>query len=992
MPLLSETLNKRSWFRFIVYHPYPILAIVLFVTLFFGWKLPNLRFETSVYDLTLEDLPETIRYQEFKKEFGSEEIILVVIGTQYVFEPATFQQIERLSDELSRLEGVKRVISLPVIKKDMDVTDKWSLSEFEKIIAPVDLLQSNLISEDKSRTVITLILEDIKTRSNVIDSVEKIIAKKKNDFSIYQIGMPVVFEALAEYTQKDFLGLPPITFLVIGIVLFCMFHNIRGVLLPISSVLLCLIWTFGLMAWMDIALSMLTMIVPIFLIAVGTAYCIYIVTEYLADNRSKSSSSAVLQCFSTITLPTSLAVFTTGAGLCSLLVNKIYAVKEFAFFSCFGMLSCLIIMFTFLPALMAILPLSEKGSEKSILKGTLLVRILSKIIQLNLDYQRFSLPVILVIVIFGVWGIYYIKIETNPVEYFKRDTPVSQRFHDIYKDMAGSFPINVILDSNQADYFEAPENIAKISRLQGFLDTLSGIDKTISFADYLKLVNYSCNQNQKRFYTLPEETFEVRMLINKYKSMLGEDMLRQFITKDFSKANIHLRTHLSNSSDILRAKEIILKYLQQNFSKDFDFDVTGIGIIISQSSNHITKEQIKSISLVLVFVLGIMFLIFLSGKVSLIAIVPNCFPIIINFGIMGWLGIELSMVTCLIASIAIGLAVDDTIHYLVTYSHEIKKDLNRNRALHATVRHVGKPIIFTTLAISLGFSILVFSHFRPTAIFGLMMVINMFAALIGDLLILPSLMLHVELVTVWDVLKQMKPLGGISADMVHELNQPLNAIKMGNEFLQMMLEQKEKIPEQQLSQVVKEIGKQVDRASETVHRLRHFDRNSVAIREKEDININYPINNVAAILGKQLTLRNIQLELDLNENLPHISAHTNHLEQMVYNLLVNSRDAILQKKKADESEHDHIIKVKTFKQRNRVGFEISDTGIGIPKSMRDRIFEPFFTCSEDGCGMGLGLSITYGLVKEYRGRIQVQSKEGVGSTFSVTFPYLSLHP
>ncbi|MBW2614275.1 MAG: diguanylate cyclase, partial [Deltaproteobacteria bacterium] len=152
-------------------------------------------------------------------------------------------------------------------------------------------------------------------------------------------------------------------------------------------------------------------------------------------------------------------------------------------------------------------------------------------------------------------------------------------------------------------------------------------------------------------------------------------------------------------------------------------------------------------------VFGIMFTLFLSSKVGAIAIIPNMFPIIINFGIMGWLGIELSMFTSLIASIAIGLAVDDTIHYLVRYNREFRKDLDVQRALRETLRHIGRPIIYTTLTISIGFSILTLSSFKPTAIFGILMAITMFSALVGDLILLPSLLLHAELVTLWDLVR-----------------------------------------------------------------------------------------------------------------------------------------------------------------------------------------------------------------------------------------------
>jgi diguanylate cyclase (GGDEF)-like protein len=148
-----------------------------------------------------------------------------------------------------------------------------------------------------------------------------------------------------------------------------------------------------------------------------------------------------------------------------------------------------------------------------------------------------------------------------------------------------------------------------------------------------------------------------------------------------------------------------------------------------------------------------MFALFLSYKVGLIAIISNVFPIIVNFGIMGWFGVELSMVTSLIASIAIGLAVDDTIHYLFRYNREFKTDLDEKRAIRDTLTHVGRPITFTTVTICIGFSVLLFSSFKPTAIFGVMMVITMLSALVGDLILLPSLIQHVEVVTLWDLLR-----------------------------------------------------------------------------------------------------------------------------------------------------------------------------------------------------------------------------------------------
>jgi len=418
--------------------------------------------------------------------------------------------------------------------------------------------------------------------------------------------------------------------------------------------------------------------------------------------------------------------------------------------------------------------------------------------------------------------------------------------------------------------------------------------------------------------------------------------------------------------------------------EDFSFEVTGFGIVISQSSHLLTKGQVKSISLTLVLIFAVMLLLFLSGKAALIALIPNCFPIVINFGLMGWLGIELSIATSLIACIAIGLAVDDTIHYLVRYNSEFKKDMDKDRALHDTIRSVGKPIIFTTLTIGVGFSILMFSHFKPTAVFGLLMVVTMFSALVGDLLILPSLMLHVELVTAWDLVKLIPAQSGMSAAMAHELYQPLNAIKMGSEFLKMMIQQGANIPPEDLSQVANDISDQADRTAEIISRLRIFDHHQEVAKEKVDIN--EPIRNVLQVLGDQLRLENIEVNLHLDENISPILAHNNRMAQVVFNLVSNAQDAIKQKNDGGLEISPRLIQIHSFRDNSRVVFTVSDTGTGIPRHLRSRIFEPFFTTKETGRGKGLGLCIACQVVKDYRGKIDFQTEDGKGTIFKVSIP------
>ena len=231
---------------------------------------------------------------------------------------------------------------------------------------------------------------------------------------------------------------------------------------------------------------------------------------------------------------------------------------------------------------------------------------------------------------------------------------------------------------------------------------------------------------------------------------------------------------------------------------------------------------------------------------------------------------------------------------------------------------------------------------------------------------------------------KMTSLGEMSAGIAHELNQPLNAINMGSEFLQMMVEKGREIPGDVLNQVVSEISGQVQRASEIINRLRDFGRKPDFVKEKIDVNV--PIKDAFKIVGRQLRIQNIEFQLDLDDKLPPILANRNHLEHLIFNLVGNARDAVNQKGVSPNVKGGRLIIIRSFLEENNVTITVSDNGIGIPDDLRDKIFEPFFTTKEVGKGMGLGLSIIYGIIKDSGGTIDVQSENDVGTTFKISYP------
>ena len=231
---------------------------------------------------------------------------------------------------------------------------------------------------------------------------------------------------------------------------------------------------------------------------------------------------------------------------------------------------------------------------------------------------------------------------------------------------------------------------------------------------------------------------------------------------------------------------------------------------------------------------------------------------------------------------------------------------------------------------------------------------------------------------------KMTTLGEMSAGIAHELNQPLNAIKIGNDFLRKQVEQEKSILPESLYQVVSAAGEQVNRASEIIRRLREFGRKSDL--KKEIVNINKTIFDVMGIIGHQLILQNIKVVYDLDKSPPKIPANKNRLEQVIFNLVSNARDAMVQRDRSDESTVENVLTLSSFSNDNHAGFTISDTGIGIREENLSKIFEPFYTTKEVGMGMGLGLSIIYGIVRDFGGTIEVSRWKGGGARFEVSFP------
>lgn len=709
-----------------------------------------------------------------------------------------YKQIERIrkTPKLGRI-GTIRVLYERL--KDVD-TEEERHAFFRQFLEGVNLFANNLISKQLDATTVTIIIgsngEDVVTivREIVKAANTELGVEKGEAKLVYQIGSPVIADEVVQYLQSDLKTLSGFTLGLIVIILAVCFRKVRGVVLPLISAGVAYVWTFGLMTLMGAYLNMITVVIPTLLIAIGNAYALHVVSEFFeeAGKGRRLKKEIVTSTLFKVSLPVFLAGATTLIGFGSLALNRIDMIREFAFFSCFGLLVLIILSLALLPALLVLLPLPKKKKKKGAkndvpdqeqdleTRRSPVLAFLRWLYRLNVKRQGFVYAAAVLVIGLSILGLTRLKVENAVISFFKSDAPVRTNFDDIQQVMAGCYTINVVMEYNGPDeqiaYFQDPTVLNQIDALQQrVVADDPGIDMAISITEYLKMISaLSAGFNYDR-QALPtpsgdreKDIKKVKRLVAQFPQAFGKEQteIKQVVTDDYRAVNIIFRAHFEGARDFILAKGDILRMCGRKpdgtpmkkppddaiaFSKDLDIHVTGLPLVISESANAITKGQVSSLSLAFICIFVIMALLFMSVKVGFVAMIPNVFPILINYGIMGWAGIALSSATSLIASIALGIAVDDTIHYLARYNSEFKKDFDKKRAMKASLLTAGQPIVFTSITLGIAFAVLLVSKFQPTIYFGLLMMITMITALFGSLVILPVLMLRLELVTLWDV-------------------------------------------------------------------------------------------------------------------------------------------------------------------------------------------------------------------------------------------------
>jgi len=352
-----------------------------------------------------------------------------------------------------------------------------------------------------------------------------------------------------------------------------------------------------------------------------------------------------------------------------------------------------------------------------------------------------------IVMIVAVVGTLKVRTDADYINFFKGESDIRVRLDKLHSQISGGQSFLIVIDTGQEDGIKNPEIMAGIAKLQDFLN--QRFDKTISVADYIKMMHREMNDGSKEFFKVPDS----KDLISQYLLMIGGDDLERVLESTYSQACIVVRHNVSGSWKVNKELVAINDMSKQLFPKYVQVKMTGTNILDNKAADYMSQGQAISLGLAIVFIFIVISIVFMSPKVGLLALIPNMIPILLNFGIMGWFGIPLNPSTSIIAVIALGIAIDDTIHMMVRFHKELKSTNNQNKAMIRTVRYEMRPVMSTSIALAIGFSIMISSNFVPSLYFGLLTAIVMLIALVSDLFVTPALLLSIRLVSSWDIIK-----------------------------------------------------------------------------------------------------------------------------------------------------------------------------------------------------------------------------------------------
>lgn len=751
----------RKFAQFIITHSWLVIITCLVATLFFGSRLKNLEIRDTIEHFFLEDDPSIQFYYSFLDRFETDEFFLVAFSADNVYSPASLDLIKRLTDRLEKTDNVEQVISLTnvqdIIPEDDSILidnlirdlklDPVQQKGIEKRASLNPFIIDNVVSRNGKTTAIMAqtkkIADDSEYRKIITTDVRKILAEETPaGMKIYAAGGPIFFTHYIEHVEHDIRTFIPLTFVILSVLMYLIYRRWRTVWLPMICITGALIWTMGTLELTGRSVNLVTTIIPPLLLVIGLAVIVHILNRYGEEYRRLGDrEQALIETICQLFKPCFLTSLTTSIGFASLGISRIAPVRETGLFAAFGVMTTFAIAITLAPAILAKLAPPRIRKERN---GNLgfLHWLLVKCHALVIRRPKSILLGSAIITIIGLVSLFQIKLETNLIEYFKPTSEIRKSFAFLHDNISGANSFQLFIEGGQSDSMIRPDVLLAIEDLQRWLEKVPSITTTQSMADLVKMMNRAFHNGDQTYYRIPDTKPEIAQLLLLLSMADDRGGLDLFTDESFSSARISSRIVNVPSPKIRALIADIEAYTKKSFPPDIRVAPTGDVPLYVAMEKNLVEGQIRSFSIAMTVIILCIMIFFGSIRVGLYSLFPNIVPILLSLGLMGLAGIRINLATCMIPSIAIGIAVDDTIHLLSRFRSEYRKrgSTDIEGALYTTLTTTGRAMVITSIALFAGFLILLASDFQPNMHFGLLTAFTMVWALMADLLTAPALL------------------------------------------------------------------------------------------------------------------------------------------------------------------------------------------------------------------------------------------------------------
>lgn len=711
-----------------------------------------------------------IEYEKFKEEFGQDgSVIFVAIQDPELYSLEHYQDWYKLSNKVNELYGVEQVVSTARLynlirnddKKKFEfepITSRLPESQAEvdslkKIIYGLPLYVGRLFNPETNVSLMMITLDkeviNSKKRIPLVKSVKEVIDVfgEKYNIDIKYSGLPYIRTVTSKKIQDELVFFIFLSLLITSILLFVLFRSFRAVAFSMLVVAIAVVWVMGTIVLFGYKITILTGILPPLLIVIGVENSIFLLNKYLSEYREHGNKvKALSRMISRIGNANLLTNATTAVGFAAFIITSNELLVEFGIIASLNILITYLLSLLLMPILFSFFPTPKRKHLKH-LDESLISKVLDKIAVIVLTKRTIIYTITIIAFVGGIVGITMLKTTGNIVDDISKKDKLYKDMIFLEQNFNGVMPLEITVDTKKKKGILRMSTIIKLEQLQDTLALYPEFSLPVSIVEVIKSAKQAFYRGRTDMYSLPNNQ-EKNFILSYVPNLESKDksILNSFVNEDLSKTRISIQMANIGTNDINRILEDLQPKINAIFPPDkYDVQLTGTSVVFLKGTNYLVKNLFSSLLLAIIVITLLMALIFSSFRMIMISLIPNIIPQVLTAGMMGYFDIPIKPSTILIFSIALGISVDNTIHFLSRYRLQLKHNNWQIKvSVLGALKETGYSMIYSAIVLFFGFSIFILSSFGGTEALGYLVSFTLFVALFSNIFVLPSLLLSLD--------------------------------------------------------------------------------------------------------------------------------------------------------------------------------------------------------------------------------------------------------